>query len=768
MTQRSLPSTAAAAASLMALALALTAFALTALASPATAASPTTGGLPAAQPAMQLVRTQAGAAEDERLKFGLGPARAVPADQYVDGRAYLTYVANPGATLRDEVVLLNYSPRPLTLQVYATDAMQGAGGAFGLLPGDAEPSDAGSWIKLDVPKDREVTIPGRRGQRYGTLNIPFLASIPADAAPGDHVGGVIASLQVTSKNKEGVKITLDQRIGLRTYFQLTGEAVPGLKVENLTATFDDQNDPLGRGVFTVSYDVHNTGQLRLDATQELSVDRFMIRPLTAQPAPLSDILPGSRIRVTQVFPNAFGLGPATARVTLHPTPVDEDYAQAIPDATAELGFWAWPWVLLAIVAGLLLLIISTWLFRRWRKRRARNALLARAGRSRARLPAPVSLHRCPASSPVYLAPSNLRNVMSALAVRHLSCPPGPCALPAALVLASPRRRAPGSEAEPPKDSLAEVILETGDATANPYAAILDGWWGHEAGTGPDGRGATFISMNGADVSGVVTPESVAALHDALGDGGSFDSMRVAFVPYSADGSNERPEVVEGDTAGEAFRWFADLGMGAALSGSANPNDFVATVSTASEYNKWWDAGRPLQGYTGSLGVVDIAGDGATRPAPTPQGTVDPRTVGLPARRSAWSSTSLTEWTRTRPQVPTVAAGPDGRALTAWLTFRTVADPGDPSRSSAGYQVLTGAGTGARRRARGGAAGSSSPGPAPVAAIRAVSPAARAVPRGPPPAARTAVTPPDPPVATETDGSDATQNGAPGGRGRRVR
>jgi len=52
-----------------------------------------------------------------------------------------------------------------------------------------------------------------------------------------------------------------------------------------------------------------------------------------------------------------------------------------------------------------------------------------------------------------------------------------------------------------------------------------------------------------------------------------------------------------------------------------------------------------------------------------------------------------------PQVPTVKVGPDGRAMTAWMTFQTVASPTHPARTSGGYRVLTGAGTGPDAAAR---------------------------------------------------------------------
>jgi hypothetical protein len=263
---------------------------------------------------------------------------------------------------------------------------------------------------------------------------------------------------------------------------------------------------------------------------------------------------------------------------------------------------------------------------------------------------------------------------------------------AAGLLSAPAAVLAPAQATAPDGSLAELILETRDVTGQPAAASLQGWWGHEGGRQDKGLGSTYLSLDASDGHGVVDDQSIAAVHAALHDGGSFDDLRVAFVPYSADGSNERPRVTRGENAGEAFRWFADLGFGSALNGNMNRNDFVNWVSTADEYSAWWKAGRPVQAFDDGLKVRDVVDHDRTRPAAAPQG------ASLLDRWPAGTKVSLVFYVSDgvdpqMPQVPTVKVGPDGRALTAWLTFETVASPTNPARTSAGYRVLTGAGTG---------------------------------------------------------------------------
>jgi len=334
--------------------------------------------------------------DDGTLKFGMGPANHVPDHQIVDGRAYLTYVANPGATIRDRVAIFNYGQDPLVLRVYATDAVQSDQGAFGLLAGDQTPADAGTWIKLHLPKNGKVTVPPRTAKGPGVLPVTFDARIPSEALPGDHVGGVVASLKTTSNNTKGAKVTLDQRIGVRAYFSLSGEVKPKVTIEGLTGTYTHRSDPLGRGRYTISYYVHNRGNLRLDVRQDVRISRCILGKvlcprgaLRAQPAALQDLLPGSRIKVTQTFDHAFGLGRPSATVTLHPSAVESSHGTSIADVSATTRIPAWPWLLLTLIALVLLLVgLVGWYVERRRRRRARQRALAAS--------APAPKHAAPA------------------------------------------------------------------------------------------------------------------------------------------------------------------------------------------------------------------------------------------------------------------------------------------------------------------------------------------------------------------------------------
>src|SRR5689334_3817392 len=141
--------------------------------------------------------------------------------------------------------------------------------------------------------------------------------------------------------------------------------------------------------------------------------------------------------------------------------------------------------------------------------------------------------------------------------------------------------------------------------STPSASVLDslshGWWGHEGGAdNGTGTGTTYPDLNGSD------PD-----FSQFADSGN---IRVAFVTTSADGSAEHPAASAGQTVGQIFPWFMDAGLESPLNGNANPNDSVAVVSTGAEYNAWFGAGQPLQGFNTSLQMIDIS---SGNPSATP-------------------------------------------------------------------------------------------------------------------------------------------------------
>jgi hypothetical protein len=293
-----------------------------------------------------------------KATFGVQPAtKGKP-----DGRPTLAYGATPGATLTDSVAFINSSLRTYTFEVYATDAVNDDAGDLTLLPADEKPTDAGSWITLGGRgASGRVTVKPR-----SYVVVPVDVEVPAIATPGDHVAGVVADLTTVSKGR-GPNVQLHQRVGVRAFIRVAGEVQPGLAVEKLSADYHDNWNPVGTGSVTVTYRVRNVGNVNLGAKQTVTVDGLLGQSVTAHPANLPLLLPGSSVDVTVQMPGVFPELRGTARVRLGPLVPEGNVDEGVHEYSASTDFWAIPWVLIGSVVGLLVAGVFVW--RWWRERR---------------------------------------------------------------------------------------------------------------------------------------------------------------------------------------------------------------------------------------------------------------------------------------------------------------------------------------------------------------------------------------------------------------
>src|SRR5437868_15126512 len=146
-------------------------------------------------------------------------------------RDFFGYAVSPGQRVRDTVVITNMSSRKLTFRVYATDAFNTADGSFALLTADRAASDLGTWITVGGNPARTVA-PGR------SRALPFTMTVPSDATPGDHSGGVIAAVTEQTTGSQGQRVNVDRRIAARVYARVDGALASSLRVESLKLVHD--------------------------------------------------------------------------------------------------------------------------------------------------------------------------------------------------------------------------------------------------------------------------------------------------------------------------------------------------------------------------------------------------------------------------------------------------------------------------------------------------------------------------------------------------
>ncbi|MFF0222571.1 hypothetical protein [Streptomyces sp. NPDC004629] len=208
----------------------------------------------------------------DRSRPAAGPAGSPPAAGSAGwslapaggGRPSFYAEGTPGAALRDTVSVTNRSSRPVTVRLRGT----------GLRVGFA---------------DTGVRVPART-----RADVPFTLAVPAEAAPGDRPGTIVA--QDGHGRTETVRIRL--RVG--------GPALSALTVENPAVHAD-----------RITYELVNRGTTVLVPRLAVRADGVFGRVLDRAPRTLPvRLAPGRRLRLSEPWPDRPALDAVDVRLTV--------------------------------------------------------------------------------------------------------------------------------------------------------------------------------------------------------------------------------------------------------------------------------------------------------------------------------------------------------------------------------------------------------------------------------------------------------------------
>lgn len=260
-------------------------------------------------------------------------------------RTRFDYTIGPGQSLEDAYTVTNRSTGPQTFTVYATDAFNTDEGAFGLLETGVAPTDAGAWVSFSGASSVQLTL-----QPDESTTIPFTVRAPDDATPGDHAGGIVASVQ----SPDG-QVLVDRRLGTRLYARVPGELQPNLSIAGISSSYTPSLNPFA-GETTVTFTVRNAGNVALAGDLKAEVRGLFGIGLSAPvEQEVSEMLPGSTRTVTATIAGVGQWIYLNPVVTVYPK-VDDTAPNPgpLPSVTRDTVLFVVPWLLVAIIVlGLL-------------------------------------------------------------------------------------------------------------------------------------------------------------------------------------------------------------------------------------------------------------------------------------------------------------------------------------------------------------------------------------------------------------------------------
>lgn len=267
-----------------------------------------------------------------------------PADaEGPDGRGGFDYIVEPDDVYVDHVAIRNLGETPLTVSLYAQDAVQTPDNDFEVLTPDENANRIGAWLQLDAA---EVTVPAR-----GNAVVPFTITVPADAEPGDHAGGIVAVSILT----EGEGSTVQYRVGTRMHLRVAGPVDAAIDVDTIDSRYETRWSPFATAPLDVTATLVNTGNVRISPETQLRVSGiFGWWSADATLDGAGEILPEGAQSAASRIEGVPPIGPLW--VTVDVVEVDsagQDVTEITAVTSRTVVVWAVPWVLVIVVVLLL-------------------------------------------------------------------------------------------------------------------------------------------------------------------------------------------------------------------------------------------------------------------------------------------------------------------------------------------------------------------------------------------------------------------------------
>lgn len=220
---------------------------------------------------------------DGSARFGLRPVNYDPARP--ETKSYFIYDVAPGQTFEDSVLVSNSGSEEGTARLYPVDAVTGQTGGVIFPLRNVERDDVGGWITIHT---REVTLAPNESRE-----VNFTVSVPDDARPGQHVGGLVAENVELARGAEAGEGAFTVLVQSRAAVAVQAN-LPGEPVEKLEITGVETDVQGGYQKFLIG--LRNAGTVMLKPDGRLTVEGSGGEPLRRQTFELDTFLAGTEIR----------------------------------------------------------------------------------------------------------------------------------------------------------------------------------------------------------------------------------------------------------------------------------------------------------------------------------------------------------------------------------------------------------------------------------------------------------------------------------------
>ncbi|NUR31763.1 MAG: DUF916 domain-containing protein [Catenulispora sp.] len=296
----------------------------------------------------------------------------VPDGTSQNTRRYFFLEGAPGTTIQDSAVVANTSTRAISFVIFGSDATNTPrDGGFALDRAEDPKDEVGSWIQIPEAQRKLTLQPGERVQ------VPFAIQIPANAKPGDHIGGVVAlNTAIEGTPQQGdIQINIQRQIGARVYLRVAGDIVPGMTVENVRVQRDTGFGAFfGSGDAEIRYTIVNRGNIIVRPKIDIEASGLFGRSLMSKKAKdeyTFELMPGQQVELKQTWKGAPRLDRVSVKVKA--TTEVSVQSQANPNAapqtltdSASVSYTAVPWPALTVLAVILIAAGFGWQYFRRR------------------------------------------------------------------------------------------------------------------------------------------------------------------------------------------------------------------------------------------------------------------------------------------------------------------------------------------------------------------------------------------------------------------